>query len=411
MVERRGRLVEQQDRGRAQQSAGQRHPLALTRAEGEPVLSQRGLEAAGQMGHEAVEPDDLAHGAQRLVGGGAGPEAQVLGHRRREQIRTLGHPREVGAPLRRRDPRRLPAVDGHGPGGARCETEQGVEHGGLAGSRRPDQRDPRPGRRVEGERGQRGGGAVVVLDAESLEAQMDGVSWRSVRRGPRLGRRARPGRPVCGEGQDLEHPGRRRLPFCAGVELGPGPAEGDEDFRGDQEHSQRGLEAELVPEEAQAQDHGHQADPEPGDEVHGEGGEEGHPQRAHGGDAHPFGGFDDLTATVPVAPEGPQRGQSLNELEEPPGQRAQAAPLPRRAPVRLPSEVDHGHRHGDHQGHDDDQREPVLRGHPDQKDQRHHRGHGRLGEIAGEIGMERTQPARGGERELTGPFPGQPGGP
>ena len=156
-------------------------------------------------------------------------------------------------------------------------------------------------------------------------------------------RRRRFDRPVSRQGEDVEHAGRRRLSFRAGVEFGPGAAERDEDFRGDQEHGERGLQAELAPQQAQAQDHGHETDAESGDEVHGQGGEERHPQRPHGGDANPLGGLDDLTASVPVAPEGSQRRKPLNELEEPPGQRPEAAPLPRRAPVGLPPEVDHGH--------------------------------------------------------------------
>ena len=41
----------------------------------------------------------------------------------------------------------------------------------------------------------------------------------------------------------------------------------------------------------------------------------------------------------------------------------------------------------------------------------HHGGHGRLGEVAGEVGMERAQAPRGGEGELAGALAGQPAGP
>ena len=266
----------------------------------------------------------------------------------------------------------------------------------------PTERDLRTGRRVEGEGGQGGGGAVVVLDPESLNAQIDGgrgspTGARSDSAGAATGLAARRSGPSAARARTSSTRVAAACPSVLAWNSAPAAAEGDEDLRGYKEHGQRGVEVELPPQQAQAQDHGDQADAESGDEVHGQGGEERHAQRPHGSDAHPFGGFDDLTAAVPVPPEGPQCGQSLNELEEPPGQRAEAAPLPRRAPVRLPSEVDHGDRDGYHQGHHDDQREPVLCGDPDQKDQRHHRGHSRLGEIAGEVGMQRTQPARGGE--------------
>ena len=62
--------------------------------------------------------------------------------------------------------------------------------------------------------------------------------------------------------------------------------------------------------------HRHEPDPEAGDHVHGERGEEGDPQRAHGGAAHPFGGRRHLAAPLLLAPEGPQGRQTLHQLEE-----------------------------------------------------------------------------------------------
>ena len=100
-VERRGRLVEQQDRGRAQEGAGQGHPLALTRAEGEAVLSQRRLPGRGADGRRGRRARRLA--SPRVSASSvAAPvaEAQVLGQRGGEEVGALGHPGEMGPPLR-----------------------------------------------------------------------------------------------------------------------------------------------------------------------------------------------------------------------------------------------------------------------------------------------------------------------
>src|SRR3974390_3269216 len=83
--------------------------------------------------------------------------------------------------------------------------------------------------------------------------------------------------------------GRGRLPLGGGVELGSRAAQRYEDLRRHQQHGQGGLEPELAPQQTKPEDHRDQADAESRDEVHGEGGEEGHPQCAHRGLAHSFG--------------------------------------------------------------------------------------------------------------------------
>src|SRR5437868_6688343 len=53
-VERRGRLVEQQDRRLAQQGAGDGDALALATREARAVLAEEGVEALGQFAQEAL---------------------------------------------------------------------------------------------------------------------------------------------------------------------------------------------------------------------------------------------------------------------------------------------------------------------------------------------------------------------
>ena len=195
------------------------------------------------------------------------------------------------------------------------------------------------------------------------------------------------------------------------MELGPGPAERNEDLGCHQEDGHRGLQVELAPQEAEPEHHGDEADPEPGQHVHGEGGEEGHAQRAHGGGPHALGGGLDLPAPLRLAAEGTQGGQALDELQHTPGQRAESPPLPCGAPGRLPAERDHGHGDGQHQGDDDDEGQPVLRAHPGQEDERDDGGRGRLRQVAGVVGVQRAQSTGRGERELAGALPTEPARP
>ena len=78
---------------------------------------------------------------------------------------------------------------------------------------------------------------------------------------------------------------------------------------------------------------------------------------------------------------------------------------------RLAAEGDHRHRHRQHQRDDDHERQPVLRGHPDQQDDGDDGGRGRLGQVARVVGVERAQPPGGGERQLARALPAQPARP
>ena len=111
------------------------------------------------------------------------------------------------------------------------------------------------------------------------------------------------------------------------MELGPGPAQRNEDLGRHEQDRHGGLEAELAPEEAEAEHHGDETDAEAGDHVHGQGRQEGHPQRAHGGRPHAFGRRLDLTTPLRFAAEGAQRGEPFDELQDAPGERAEPAPL------------------------------------------------------------------------------------
>ena len=252
---------------------------------------------------------------------------------------------------------------------------------------------------------------VLVVDAEPVDGEGRAAA---VPRRRRVGhRRVSAG---GGAGRDLgrehlDHPRRCRLPLGAGVELGSGPAQRDEDLRRHEEDGHGRLQAELPPEQPQAEDHGDEADAEAGDHVHGEGGEEGDAQGAHGGGPHALGGGLHLPAPVVLASEGAQRGEAFDELEEAAGQRTEPPPLALRPPGRLPTEIDHGDGYGEHQGDDHHERQPVLGRHPRQEDHGDDGGGGGLREVTRVVGVERAQAPGRGERQLAGPLPGQPARP
>ena len=129
-VERREGLVEQQDLRIAGQGPGQAGALAL--APGQPSWSR-----AGQMSD--VEP------LQKLVDPGAPPEGDVVAHAQvREEgvfLEDVADParlgRQVDAPL---PVEQDPVTQGDAPGARAHGAGDRAEHGGLAGTRRPDQR-------------------------------------------------------------------------------------------------------------------------------------------------------------------------------------------------------------------------------------------------------------------------------
>jgi hypothetical protein len=282
----------------------------------------------------------------------------------------------------------VPAARGANPSSASNTEDLPAPEGPTSATR-----EPGGAWRLKPARG--GRGAVVVLDAESLNAQIDGVSWLPGRAGLAAdsARHGRPARDSAGASGARARTSStrvcRRLPFGAGVELGPGPTERDEDLRGDQEHGQRGLQAELAP-QAACRPRTMATKPTPNPAIRSMASAERKATRKVRMVATRTPSADSMTSRrpCPVAPEGAQGRQSFNQLEEPPGQRSEAAPLPFRATVRFPPEVDHGDRHGDDERHDNDQGEPILGGHPDQEHDRYHGGHGGLGDVAREVGVE-----------------------
>ena len=297
-----------------------------------PPCPNAGVQALAQVApvRRPTRPRRARRSRASSLASGA-PERRFSASGGAEEVGPLGQPGEVGPPLRHRVVRRLrsdpirmaPAAGGTKP-------EQGSQHGGLARARRADQRHPAaaghaPGRsRAAPGRPGRGSRPAGPRCAESPGSGRWPSAWRPVPTGRRRGGPAAvhraPRAPVSAAAWPSvlawnSAPARRRGTKISGATSRTAMAV---------------WRREFAPQQPQAEDHGHEAHAEAGDEVHGQGGEEGHPQRPHGGLAHPLGGAGHLAAALLLAPEGAQRRQSFDELEEAPGQRAQRPPLPLR---------------------------------------------------------------------------------
>lgn len=94
-VEVRGRLVEDQVAGMAQDRAGHLDPLALASGELEPVLAGRGVEVEGML--LVVQAGDRQRPPQLLVAGGAGQaEGDFLPERAQRQAGVERDDRDLG---------------------------------------------------------------------------------------------------------------------------------------------------------------------------------------------------------------------------------------------------------------------------------------------------------------------------
>ena len=140
-VERRGRLVEDQDRRIAHQAAGNGESLLLADGEGPAPTSEHGAVAVGQRSREGVCAADAGRPLHLVVRGSRPAQAQVLGDRPREKqvfLEDVGHLRahRVHVQLAQVD-----TVEQHPSRGGPEEPRNHVREAGLAGPGGPDDRD------------------------------------------------------------------------------------------------------------------------------------------------------------------------------------------------------------------------------------------------------------------------------
>ena len=89
-VQRRGRLVEHDDPGSAQQQAGDGQPLPLPTREPVAALAHHGVQPVGHLGDDVGQPCALQRTPQLVVGGVGRGQLQVGADRFVEQVPVLG---------------------------------------------------------------------------------------------------------------------------------------------------------------------------------------------------------------------------------------------------------------------------------------------------------------------------------
>ncbi len=430
-VEMGDRLVEQDERCVAQRGPGDGHSLSLAGTEREPPLTDPRRQPGGERSDQP-RPGRSPRARGRAVPGprrGRRAGGCRRASRRRGAVAAVPRRRGVATrPGRRRPGRRrrstpsrprgltkprstartvdLPTPDG--PTSATCSPSSIVRSNrSSVGRDRPENVTSMPSRRTgNGRPGtgvrRRGRAGVPVAVVGVVPMAVAGPT-AAVRPGD-AGAAGRPGRLV----EEVEDALGGCPALGAGVELGAGPPERQEDLRGDQEDGERGVERDRAAEQPEAEDHGDEPGADAGEELHRQCGEEGDPQRRHRRLAEALGRRGHLAAALGGAAERPEGRQTADELEEAGGQRREAPPLPSRLRRGPPAEEDHRHRHERDDPEQDEQRDPVRPGHPGEDADRGEAGQDRLRQVPAEVDVERRGAPRRGQGQLAGPFAGQP---
>ena len=168
-IERRSRLVEEQQFWLGCQSAGDRHALLLAAGElervviGERPTPTRMQQIAGELSASALDEPAKFDRAERHIFQRRlhGEEVEVLEDRRRP---AAGEPQRLGVAFR--DVR---AEDAHGAGGQGFKPENAAEHARFAAARRPEQHDLLAGGDLQGQMIEN----AVAAEIEHGRAELD----------------------------------------------------------------------------------------------------------------------------------------------------------------------------------------------------------------------------------------------
>ena len=182
------RLVEQQERGVAQDGPGDGQPLALPARQGLAAVAQHRVVAVGQRHHEVVGAGQPG-GLLDLRAGGAGPGVpDVLAHRGPEQHRALHHHGDLRAQRVGLQLADVVAVDEHPAAGGDGQPAQQRQQRRLPGPRRAHDPDQVPGRHRQGHVAQ-DGGVAAVRGVHALEDDLPAQRRGGHGGGPVLGGR------------------------------------------------------------------------------------------------------------------------------------------------------------------------------------------------------------------------------
>ena len=169
-----GRLVQNQDRGVAEQRAGDGESLALATGEPAAALADDGVVAGRQRHDEVVEAGRLRGGHDLVVGRVELPHPDVVADGAIEEGRLLRDQREAAAEGRQRVLADVASVDLDRPIGRVVEAREHIDQGRLAGTGRPDERGAGPGRDRDRDVLERRGQAVGEVHALVGDALADG---------------------------------------------------------------------------------------------------------------------------------------------------------------------------------------------------------------------------------------------
>ncbi len=224
-IQRRGRLIQQQDRRIAQNRPRDRHTLPLPARQPHPLLAQERVEPLGQLGEE---PGMRRHrrrphlGVRRI----GAPIADILPAIGAEDHRVLRHHPDQPAQRRQLHRGDIHPVDQNPPRGGIVEPLQQLKDRRLPRARRPHQRHRLPRRDLSRKRVQRGGVRPRrIAETHPLEANLAAHH----RREPLRPRRRGDQRPLV---QDLQQPPRRpRRPLHIPQQLAQRRPRGRHDHR------------------------------------------------------------------------------------------------------------------------------------------------------------------------------------
>ena len=311
-------------------------------------------------------------------------------------------PRPPGAARRRRSmsARSTPPTVIRPASGA-AKPEQQVQQGRLAGAAGPA--DPEQLARCDGQAaapsstGPPRPSTPHVLDAQRI-AWTGPVPWARTSSGPR--------RAVSSIANDLAGGGQA---LGGVVEAGADRAQRQVDLGREDQHQQRGAPGRAALDETQPDRHRDQCDRQGGQQLQDQRGQEGDPQRAHGGPAVGLGQLPQ-PRRLPARPaERDQHVQPGDQVEEVVAEHGEGAPLAAGGSLGVQPDQDHEDRDQRHGHRDDQPGHPVGEQDPGRHDGGYDRGDQQGRQVAAEVAVEPVEAAGGQRGQLAGR--GQPGVP
>ena len=394
-IEIRRRLVEDDEGRVAQERARERDPLQLAGGKWAAAVSDDGLVPVGQLVDECVGSGERRRGPDIAVRRAVASEPDVVGHGAAEQGRPLRHPGDLRPPGGRVAGRE---IDGpHGRAAARRLHQPEEQRGdrALAAPARADERHRLAGRELEIDRVEHELRPRRIHERDSLEPHRRVSRARRHLPGTDGGRR----RLL----EQLEEALRDREPVGARVELGREVPQRQVELRRKHEDGEARLEAETPFDEANADGHRDERDPERRRELQHGPREKRDAERAHRRAA--------VLVADPCNPlrlrlgpvEGTERRQPADDVREVAREASERAPARMRSPLGVAADEPHEDRYeGEREEHHPGRDEVDRRDEDEHGDRHDHREH-ELWQVAGERRLERVDAGDGDRRDLGAP--------